>query len=115
MWIPKMIKESGNRRAAGVGKVSYSGADKVTVSSYEEYDSIATAAPYGIAYVPPTGSKVVLVPLGDTAVCVGVEQQSAGDLSAGEIMLYSSGGAKIVLKNDGTVVINGQEFEKEED
>ncbi len=112
MWIPQMIKDSQNRRSAGTGKVTYSGADKVTVSSYEEYDSISRAVPYGIAYVPPKGSKVVLVPLGDAAVCVGVESQDTEDLSAGEVMLYSAGGASILLKNDGTVVINGQKFEK---
>lgn len=33
----------------------------------------------------------------------------------GEVRLFSAGGAEIVLKLDGTVVINGQVFEKKEE
>lgn len=36
----------------------------------------------------------------------------AGTLLPGEVRLFSAGGAEIVLKLDGTVVINGQVFEK---
>ena len=31
------------------------------------------------------------------------------DLNPGEVMLFSSGGASIVLKNNGKVLINGKE------
>ncbi len=34
-----------------------------------------------------------------------------GDLKPGELMLYSAGGASIVLKNDGSVLINGKAVE----
>ena len=36
---------------------------------------------------------------------------AAENLSEGEVMLRSSGGASIVLKNDGTVLINGRVIE----
>ncbi len=46
-----------------------------------------------------------------TSVCVSLgvlgQEQS---LSEGELMLYSKGGASIVLKNDGRVLINGREY-----
>ena len=40
---------------------------------------------------------------------------AAGTLLPGEVRLFSAGGAEIVLKLDGTVVINGQVFEKKEE
>ena len=33
------------------------------------------------------------------------------DLAQGEVRLYSAGGAEILLKNTGEVVINGQTFD----
>ena len=47
-------------------------------------------------------------------VCLGVVND-AGTLLPGEVRLFSAGGAQIVLKLDGTVVINGQVFEKKEE
>lgn len=47
-------------------------------------------------------------------VCLGVVND-AGTLLPGEVRLFSAGGAEIVLKLDGTVVINGQVFEKKEE
>ena len=32
------------------------------------------------------------------------------ELEEGELMLYSKGGASIVLKNDGRVLVNGKEL-----
>ena len=37
-----------------------------------------------------------------------------GDLSQGEVRIYSAGGAEILLKNTGEVVINGQSFPPKE-
>ena len=43
--------------------------------------------------------------------CAGLANAPAGDLEAGEVRLYSAGGAEILLRNNGQVVINGQVFE----
>ena len=50
--------------------------------------------------------------LGNT-VTVQAEQEHRqnAELEPGELMLYSSGGANIVLKNDGQVLINGTSIE----
>ncbi|MEE1056170.1 MAG: hypothetical protein UH239_02875 [Acutalibacteraceae bacterium] len=65
--------------------------------------------PYGIAFAVPNGEKTVMLPVGSTSVCIGVVQQ-ANNLQQGEVMLYSSGGASVILKNDGRVLINGREY-----
>ena len=51
----------------------------------------------------------MVLPLADGEVSLGVLTQ-AHSLDEGELMLYSKGGASIVLKNDGRVLINGREY-----
>ena len=59
--------------------------------------------------IPPTGQKAVVLPLDDGEVGLGVISSNA-ELEEGELMLYSKGGASIILKNSGKVLINGKEF-----
>lgn len=66
-------------------------------------------SPYGITAVPPSGARAIVLPVGGTSVCLGVAQQQQSALQPGEIMLCSSGGASVVLKNNGKVLINGKE------
>lgn len=66
--------------------------------------------PYGMAVSVPQGTEAVMT----GGVCLGVVND-AGTLLPGEVRLFSTGGAEIVLKLDGTVVINGQVFEKKEE
>ena len=66
--------------------------------------------PYGMAVSVPQGTEAVMT----GGVCLGVVND-AGTLLPGEVRLFSAGGAEIVLKLDGTVVINGQVFEKKEE
>ncbi len=67
------------------------------------------AVPYGIVSVPVQGESAVMLDVGGRPVCLGVLQGN-NSLEMGEIMLYSKGGASIVLKNNGKVLINGKEF-----
>ncbi len=80
----------------------------VSVNGGMPYVNIPIISPYGIVSVIPKGTRVVALPTGDTAVCIGA-QQEVKNLQEGELMLFSSGGASIVLKNDGKVLINGRE------
>ena len=49
-----------------------------------------------------------MLPLRDGETALGVLHSGSG-LEPGEVMLYSKGGASIVLKNNGSVLINGRE------
>ena len=62
-----------------------------------------------------TGVQTCALPIYEGNVCIGTLSQSQG-LKPGEIKLFSAGGANIVLKNSGEIVINGKVFpaEKEE-
>ena len=97
MWLTKNLEEQTRRQRNAENA-------RVTAASGAQLDAIGTkshaaqpcVAPYGIAYVVPSGSQCVLLPLGEGSASIGV------------IMLYSSGGASIVLKNSGEVLINGK-------
>ena len=69
------------------------------------------AVPYGMAVCLPQGEKVVMLP--ESGVCIGAVNAADG-LSPGEVRLFSAGGAQILLRADGAVVIIGQVFPKAE-
>lgn len=82
---------------------------EVSTNGGVPYVNIPVLSPYGIVAVPPKGAKAVVLPTGNTAVCLGTPQ-IVEDLKEGELMLFSSGGASIILKNNGKVLINGKEM-----
>ena len=113
MWIPKALTDNENVGKSFISNVMYSQNGKVSVSGLEMKENIQICMPYGVASVPPVNSEAVVMPVGSSAVVCGVVGDNMITLNSGEVGLYSKGGASIVLKNDGTVVINGQVFEKE--
>ncbi len=110
MWINEYVSSrSFDKESASLGKVTAAKNGAVAVSSTRDHRELLAAAPYGVAYVPTAGSRAVVVPCDGGAVCLGRAVEPPESLQAGELMLYSSGGASIVLKNDGRVLINGRE------
>lgn len=82
----------------------------ISVCTELERRAPTVTVPYGMAVSVPQGTEAVMT----GGVCLGVVND-AGTLLPGEVRLFSAGGAEIVLKLDGTVVINGQVFEKKEE
>lgn len=110
MWINEyMSGRSFHKENAAAGEVRSSAQGSVSVSGSREYSGVPLIAPAGIAYVPAVGARTVIVPCEGGTVCLGVTAAPPANLEAGELMLYSAGGASIVLKNDGRVLINGSE------
>ena len=111
MWISRYVTSNSFSDAKpSVGELSSAG-KKVSVSSSAEYRNVPVAAPFGIAYVPPIGASTVVLPTNSGNICLGVISEQASELEQGELMLYSAGGASIILKNDGRVLINGRAVE----
>lgn len=109
MWLLNYVTQNSIKKSDAVrGNVSQTGNTAVSVNASSEHREIPVAAPFGIAYVPPVGEESVVLPVADGEICLGVIAQNK-QLSPGELMLYSSGGAYIYLKNDGTVEINGKQ------
>lgn len=111
MWLSKQISNACKLiKNTRIGEVTSTHDDTVTVQTSEEHREIKVAAPFGVISIPPTGAKAVVTLTEQGFIYTGVLNQ-ASDLEPGELMLYSSGGANIVLKNNGQVLINGTVLE----
>lgn len=89
-----------------LGTVTSSGKE-INSLGVGEYREVPLVAPFGIRWNPPSGESVQLIKnwhMGSNIVAVGTIVDE--EIPPGEVELYSMGGAKIQLKNDGTVIVN---------
>lgn len=108
MWILNYVTQNSIAASSPEkGRVKGSVGGKVQVDASSEFGQINIVSPYGIAYVPPIGEQSVVINADSESFCLGTVAPTK-NLQAGEIMLYSAGGASITLKNDGNVYINGK-------
>ncbi len=103
MWLTQQL---GNREGTTLSSGQVAESENFTVNGEQEYQSPEMLAPYGFSSLAETGEKAVML----NGFCVGVAALPDRALEAGEVRLYSAGGAEILLKNTGEVVINGQTF-----
>lgn len=108
MWLTSFLNKEKPAKSATKGSITASEQRKVQIDASTQHRDVAVVAPYGIAYVPPVGEGAVVVPFEGGEACVGVISDIPVKLNRGELMLYSKGGASILLKNDGSVLINGK-------
>lgn len=99
---------SNNTSSAEFAEIADSKNGRINTKGGVPFVNVSSVAPYGVAFAVPKGESTVVLPVGNTAVYLGVLQKE-NNLEAGEVMLYSAGGASVVLKNDGRVLINGRE------
>lgn len=110
MWISQQIIAAQKAQPqAQLGAVTGNVQAGIVAQGAGEYRNLQAAAPYGIAYLPPEGAQAVILTEDEGNICLGTLAENKG-VAAGEVMLYSAGGACIYLKNSGEVVINGQVF-----
>lgn len=110
MWINEyMTGRSGKTNVAAAGEILTANNGRVAVGSNRNYNALPVIAPAGVAYVPAAGTSTMVLEGAGGTVCLGVIAAPPEPLEAGELMLYSAGGASIVLKNNGKVLINGRE------
>ena len=109
MWLTSFLNKDSKDTSARMGSVSGVDSKGVNVDASTQHRGLDVVAPFGIAYVPPLGEGAVVVPFDGGEACVGVLSEAPEKLERGELMLYSKGGASIVLKNDGSALINGKQ------
>lgn len=111
MWLLDYVtRNSFSKTDPSCGEVTSNSTAGVAVNAYLEHRDLPIIAPFGIAYNPPVKETSVVLPMSNGDACIGVIAKNK-NLQPGELMLYSKGGASILLKNDGTVEINGKVFE----
>ena len=111
MWISKKLAESNQQTFndnAEIGNLSITTDELVAAISSCEKRGISFYTPPGIEFFPTEGQEVVLISCGNNTACAGVEMQKSTSLRSGEIRLFSHGGASILLKNDGSIVLNDE-------
>ncbi len=105
MWLTRQLQPGeGLRMRNGLVQEG----DGFSVQGEKKFQSPEQVVPYGLSSRAASGKEAVML----GSYCAGVVANTDGDLSAGEVRLYSAGGAEILLKNNGDVVINGQVFPK---
>lgn len=110
MWLSRNFKSTQQTAAeAGVVTLSENGVTEANSSLPSRTSSCY--APYGYTAPIPVGEEVLVVN-GASGAAVAGTKMNAGDLEQGEIELRSLGGARILLKNDGSVVINSLVIDK---
>ncbi len=116
MWMSnKLVSNEKFKREQSVSaEVSHVSNSKIMVQSSNEYRDISVIAPKGISYIPELGDQTLVLAVGEKSICPGVIMENK-NLQPGELMLYSAGGANIILKNTGEVVINGQTIAPQEE
>ncbi|MCD7873130.1 MAG: hypothetical protein LUG21_07540 [Clostridiales bacterium] len=105
MWISKRFG-SKKEPAAETGTFTVSSDGFTEATGTLQSRNSECFSPYGYSFCAPVGEKVLIINSSSGAVCAGTEMKKE-KLEQGEICISSSGGASIVLKNNGDVVLNG--------
>ena len=103
MWITRQLHKKTGAKIWG-GEVAVG--DRMQVVGESEYRSPESLFPYGFNSLAAGGSRAVMM----DGMYAGVSALPDVNLKEGEVRLFSGGGAEILLKNTGEVVINGQVF-----
>lgn len=111
MWISRKIAGDTDVRVAEKGRVTMSSTDFEAGGTVIQR-SVESYAPYGYCSKAPVGEQVMILPSSDGQAVIGSLSDTA-NLNSGEIQITSKGGAKIVLKNDGTILLNSMVISKE--
>lgn len=107
MWLTQQLSAGEGVRLRS-GRVE--GGEEFAVQGEAKFRRPEQLFPYGFASAAAGGGQAVML----DGYCAGISAVPDAGLAEGEVRLYSAGGAEILLKNNGTVVINGQVFEPKE-
>lgn len=111
MWLSKTIFQDTESEKPQNGSVTMSSSSNIEIGSTVMARNTDMYAPYGYCAIPPVGEEVLIVPASKGQAIMGILSKE-NSLDSGEIRLRSKGGATIVLRNDGSVVINSMIIDK---
>ena len=105
MWMSKRIVATSDKEVAEKVKVTLSD-NQLEAGATVTRRNIDSYAPYGYKSVPPVDEDVIMLESNDGAVVLGALSKDE-DIESGEVKISSLGGAYIILKNNGDIVLNG--------
>ena len=104
MWLSRQQKQEKEERTAAGGTVTISG-EKVSVDLDSERRDIPVYGPGGYRWRPAAGDQVLVIRT-EEGLCV-VGTPSAPGLDEGDAGLSIPGGAEVIVKRDGRVLLHG--------
>lgn len=116
MWISQNIalrQRAASEAAAADMGVTTIGGGSASVLTRGEQRNLEVFAPGGIVWQPRAGDTVLVIKggTGSQEQCI-TASNTAGHapegMSPGELYLYSSGGASVYLRSDGSIDITGK-------
>lgn len=105
MSLPENSSARGNHFIKNASVLSTRGST-ITVATEEGRQVLRLLSPYGVFSIPPIGSETFYLDSQSEGTCLGITVPDEMP-EPGEILLKSAGGAFILLKNNGEVIING--------
>lgn len=112
MWISKQIIKSPNQPTVQTGISTLNRNGEVDAVSTGAERNIHIYVPYGYSFSLPTGMDMLLTKGDGEQAAIGVLMKNNG-IKAGEVKITAASGAYIHLKNNGSVVINGLEIDRD--
>lgn len=106
MWLTDLSSAKKREKLPEEGAVVESGNKALSANGASFEKGIPVYAPYGFVSLPPKGADILLIPCKNGTVCAGVKVDGS-ELKDGEILIFSTSGAKIKLCQNGDAVING--------
>ena len=109
MWLSSRSREAREPESpAEVGSVTLAGGDPA-VCTNRERRALPLFGPGGYAWRPGNGQQVLVIKTGPAgeSPCVAGARCPGAELEPGEVAISSAGGARIVLRNDGTLALVG--------
>jgi phage gp45-like len=106
MWLTQQLSAKEKDTNAHCAGVTLSSVSSVCAAGSAEHRDIPVYTPFGIESTPTAGTQILLINSDDGAVCVG-SLANKNSAKPGEVKIFSQGGARITLKNDGYIELNG--------
>ena len=108
MWLTKQTTQKETEDPIRIGKVTIEGERPGVYTDYEQRDA-SIVSPGGYIWRPKYGDDVLIIKCGNNELfTAGIQSTEENTISAGEVMIKSADGGYIYLKNDGSILINGQ-------
>ena len=111
MWLSKKFGKAENVFAEA-GTVSVGGGAVIKTASTIQSEEVHNYAPYGYSAYAPDGEEILLINSAGGTAGAGTKMKNE-KLSSGEIAITSIGDARILLKKNGDVEVNGFVFTKD--
>lgn len=106
MWLTGISSTPKREKLPEEGAVVESDNKALSANGASFEKGIPIYAPFGFVSLPPKGADILLIPCKNGTVCAGVKVDGS-ELKEGEVLIFSTSGAKIKLCQNGDAVING--------